>query len=240
MRWLAVGVALSAALNGGLRWLAPRAGVGRELKLEAETAVSTAALLSFGMRRLAADLGLMRLVVYYGSPESEPAAGHEPGDGHDHGGGFDPVHPERFWGGGDYPEIGPRARRILDVDPTLDYAALFASGALAFNLNRPDEALDVLRFALARDPDNLQYRAYAGAIGFHRKGDAAQVIALLEPTLSDPSTPTMIKSMLAFLYRRSGHKRKAVQLYLHILETSRDEGYRGQARRALEELSHKP
>lgn len=228
MRALALALAACAGLNALLmRARPPRPPDPLGLRLEAASAVETASLLSLGMRRLAADLGLIRMLVYYGTPES------------DHGEEahvFDPEHPEKFWGGGVYPELGPRAERLLDIDPSFSYAALYAAGALAFNLNRPEEALEVLRYGLARDPGNYQYHAYVAAIGFHRHGDTLSVVRLLEPGLASPDCPTMIKSMMAFLYKKIGRKEKAVRLYREILETSRDPGYRSVAERMLKEL----
>jgi tetratricopeptide (TPR) repeat protein len=219
MRELAAALALSAAVN-----LAPRPAVApRPLpRLAPDTAIETATLLSLGMRRLAADLELVRLLVYYGSAE--------------------PSIPENRLenGGGQYPEIGPRSRRILELDPSFSFAVLYGAGALAFNLDRPDEALELVASALERDPRNLEYRAYAGAIGFHRKGDTARALALLEPMLSQADCPTMIKSMVAFMYKRSGRRAEAVRVYRDILRTSRDAGYRATARNMLRELGAAP
>jgi len=193
--------------------------------------VETASLFALGMRRLAADLALIRLLVYYGTPEEPQEAPeprpHEP---------FHPEHPERYWAGGRYPELGPRALRILDIDPFFSYAALYSAGALAFNVGRPEEALDLLRYALSRDPANVQYQATAAAIGFYRKGESESVIRLLGPLVESPDCPTMIKNMVAFLYKRSGRREKAIRLYREILEVSRDPGYREIARRNLREL----
>ncbi|HAM35868.1 MAG TPA: hypothetical protein DEB40_08485 [Elusimicrobia bacterium] len=205
--------------------------------LSAQSAVETAALLSLGMRRLAADMGLVRLLIYYGSPETahEESGTH----GHEHE-AFEAEHPERSWGGGSYGELGLRALRIMDLDPSMSYVALYASGALAFNLNRPMEALHVLRYALARDPRNIQYQAYVAAIGFHRHGDPAGVIHILEPVLDTPECPAMVKHMVAYLYVKTGQSQKAARLYKHILETSKDAGYRRMARAALARLNAAP
>lgn len=233
MRELALGLAVAAGLNAAL----PPSAARRPLPpVTEETAVETAGLLSLGMRRMAADLGLIRMLVYYGSPEKEEA-GHE-GHGHPPGthGTFDPARPELSWGGGRYPEMLPRARRLNALDPLYSYPVLYAAGALAFNLNRPQEALDLLSEALRKDPDSLQYRAYVGAIGFHRSGDTARVLSLLEPTLADPDCPTMIKMMVALMYRQKGRRADAVRVYRDVLATSRDAGYRAQARRALRSL----
>lgn len=217
---LALGVC--AGLNlGAFRATAPKMPPPA-LSLAPETAVETAALLGLGMRRLAADLELVRLLVYYGTSET----GNEEQD--------------LATGGGHYPEVGPRTRRIIELDPSFSFAVQYGAGALAFNLNRPDEALDILEFALKRDPDNANYKAYIGAVAFARHGDIRGVVRLLEPMLSSPDCPTMIKSMVAFMYRRLGERRKAVALYLDIAEHSPDAGYRSTAERALRELASQP
>ncbi len=216
---LALGLGLCAGLNSlALRASSPKQAVSTEITLEPETAVGDASLLGLGMRRLAADLEFVRLLVYYGSTET----GNEEA--------------ELATGGGHYPEIGPRARRIADLDPTFSYAVQYGAGALAFNLNRPDEALDLLRRALAGDPDNPHYRQYIGAVAFAKHGDVRKVVELLEPMLSEPDCPAMIKSMAAFMYRRLGETGKAVALYEDIADNSKDPGYRGIAERELRAL----
>ena len=150
---------------------------------------------------------------------------------------YDKEHPERHYGGGTYADLAPRARRILDLDPAFSYVPIYTSGALAYNLNRPDEALALLEYASKRDPKNVKYGAYIAAIGFHRHGDAEAVIRLLEPLLDTPDCPTLIKSMVAFLDKRTGRLEEAARLYRDILENSRDAGYRSTAERMLREIS---
>ncbi|MDD5629566.1 MAG: hypothetical protein PHU21_10915 [Elusimicrobia bacterium] len=229
MRALLAACAACALLNGvGLR-LGPAPWPLRQ-SLGPDSALETAALLSLGMRRLAADLGLVRMLIYYGTPESGGHEAHEEHEGHDP---FDPAHPELSWGGGSYPELGPRALRILDADPSFSYAALLAAGALAFNLNRPEEALRLLDYARSRDPRNSEYQAYVAAIGFHRRGDPQGVISRLEPVLRAPDCPVMVKHLVAVLYVRAGQRGKARNLYREIRDTSKDAGYRRMAEAAL-------
>ena len=229
MSWAAL-LGLCAALNAVSPRLRPAPPPLRQ-GLAAENAVESSALLSLGMRRLAADLGFIRLLIYYGTPEGPD----EESEGHHHK-PFDPEHPELFWGGGSYPEVAARALRLIDTDPTFAYPVLYASGALAFNLNRPDEALRVLRYALSRDPRNVQYQAYVMAVGLHRHGDKAGVIRILEPVLGESDCPAMIKNMMAYLYVQSGERRKAADLYRLIRDTSRDPHYRRLAEAALKRL----
>ena len=233
MRELLAAAALTIALNAAFRSaVPPPSSAPAALELTPESAVESASFLSLGMRRGAADAALIRMLVYYGTPEADED---DEAPGHVHGAG-DRDHPERSWGGGHYPELLPRARRILALDPGFSYAALWASGALAFNLGRVDEATALLELALRAQPGNWQYRAYLAAIGFQKRGDPNRVLALLEPTLAQPDCPTMIKSMVAFLLKRQGQRARAIAVYRDILRTSRDAGYRGTARRMLGEL----
>jgi tetratricopeptide (TPR) repeat protein len=230
MRELAAGLALAAALNAALVPPPARGARGLPAHLAPDTAVETAAFVSLGLRRMEADLELIRMLVYYGSPEPEQQRREEEiekagGEG------------ETLFGGGRYPEIFPRARRINDLDPKFGYAVLYAAGALAFNLDRPQQALDLLTRALERDPLNLQYQAYIAAVGFHRHGDMKRALEVLEPTLARPDCPTMIKSLVAFMDRRSGRRVEAARVYRDILATSRDAGYRRAAETALAELA---
>ncbi len=218
MRWV-VALGLCAALNAASFHLRP-ASSPLSQGLVADNAVESAGLLSLGMRRLAADLGFIRLLIYYGTPQ--PGAEEE----------------EQVTQAvsSAYPELAARALRILDVDPTFTYATLYASGALAFNLNRPDEALRVLQVALSRDAHNVQYQAYVAAIGLHRRGDKAGVIRILEPILGESDCPAMIKNMMAYLYAQCGQQEKAAALYRLIQDTSKDPRYRRVAEEALKRL----
>lgn len=190
-----------------------------EVRLTYEEAVQAAGMMSLGMRRLAADLAFIRLLMYYGTEEERSRHSHREVD----------------QGQGDYPELGPRAMRILDLDPWFVYAAQYASAALAFNMDKPDEALAVLRHAIARDPKNWQYHAYVAAVGFRKQGDPAKVRDQLMSVVDQPDCPTMLKNITAYLNRRLGHNDEAVRLYRAVL-ASRDAGYHAMARAALREL----
>ncbi len=233
LRPLALGLAACCTLNLAATRLAPAPkAAAAGVRLNADSAVEDAALLSLGMRRMAADLGLVRLLIYYGTPEEAGVVSEEPGS-HPY---LDPMHPELAWGGGHYPELASRAERVLDIDPSFTYVAIYAAGALAFNLNRPDQALDVLRYAAARNPGDVELAQYMAAVGFSRTGDKRRVLRLLEPMLSRPDCPTMIKNMVAYLYLSRGDRARAAALYREIAESSRDPGYRGIARMMLRRL----
>lgn len=218
---LALLAALLLPLNcAGLRFLRTPFPPAQGIRLAQEDAAGHAVLLSLGMRRLAADISFVRMLVYYGTPEQ---GGQE---GHQHGAQY---------GGGHYFQLGPQALRILDLDPLFSYAVLYAAGALAFNLDRPQEALSLLESGRRAEPKNRRYASYIAAIGFHKKGDVSKVLSELDPVLREDDCPTMIKNIAAFLCLRTGRKAEAEKLYREIL-LSRDKDYQALARRALEAL----
>ncbi|MBI5881846.1 MAG: hypothetical protein HZB91_01880 [Elusimicrobia bacterium] len=212
------------------------------IQLSESGALESAFLFGMGMRRLAADLGLIRMLLYYGGSEEEFSGGapREADEDHDHASHahalFDSDHPERSFGGGRYPGLGPMAMRVLDLDPSYSYPTLFAAGALAFNLNQPQKALWVIEYAMKRDPMNRRYHEYVAAVGAHRKGTPKGVIEVLERLVLDPECPTMMKNILGFLYYKNGQKAKAIGIYRGILSESRDPSYRGLAERMLQRL----
>ncbi len=178
------------------------------------------ATLSLGLRRLGADLEFLRLLQYYGTEEAGV--------------------PERVAenGGGRYPEVLPRTLRLLDLDPFFTPAALFAAGALAFNLDRPDEAVILLQTALRRHPQQWRYHAYLAAVGYQKARDPEQVMRVLEPFVWEPDCPTLVKNQVAFLMRHAGRLDEARKLYRNILDTTADQGYKEQAERALRVLGN--
>ncbi len=174
-------------------------------------------LLNLGLRRLAADIEMVRLLIYYGSSEAMA----------------DDLNPPK--GVPLYPGIFPRAREILSLDPSFSYVRLYAAGALAFNLGRPDEALELMREGLILEPDNSKYKAYIAAIAFSQKGDERQAVEALGPYLHSPKTPSMIKNVAAFIYLRLKEWPQAAELYQELLN-SKDAGYRKEAKKMLRKI----
>ena len=196
-----------------------------EMKLSTESAVQSTALMALGMRRLAADLAFVQLMLYYGTPE--PGLEHED---HAHEG---PGHNE--YEGGSYPEIVARTLQIMDMDPYSVFSVLYSAGALAFNLDKPDDALRLLEIASSRDPRQWKYRSYIAGIGFSKKGNAQEALRELTPILSEPDCPVLLKNLLAFLNRRLGRRDEAIRIYRDILK-SKDPSYNHVAKKALAEL----
>ena len=212
----------AAALNLSLCPPA-RLSPGSPVSLAGDGVVANASFWSLGMRRLAADLAFIRLLVYYGTHEDEEEGGHQ----HGYEG------PDRREEG--YPEIADRVRRIAAMDPYWNYPVMYGVGALAFNLQRPDEALALLEDALKLQPGDLQYIALVGAVGFHRGGDLSTAVDRMMPAIDHPGAPTMLRNMAAYMNERLGRRETAVRLYREIL-LSRDTYYYEAAERGLRRL----
>lgn len=191
-----------------------------EKPLASEGGFRDLAGLLFGMRRLTADLACISILQYYGAHEAQ--GGEE--ESHD-------------FAGGRYPALKKMVLRAIRLDPSLHYATLYGAGALAFNLDRPDEALEILEEGIRENPTYWRYRLYVGAIVYKRKGQFDHMTALLEDAILYPDCPTMIKSILGNIYNARKDYAKALRVWIDILESENsDAWYRAQAERHVEDL----
>jgi tetratricopeptide (TPR) repeat protein len=201
-----------------------------------EFAVADAGFVASGLRRFGADLAFIQMLQYYAHEEEGREAG--PGERAQHfhmgGEGTADLHPEVRLES--FPRLREHVLRIGSLDPYFHYAFLFGAGALGFNLNRADEALEVLRAGAAADPEFWQYRLYAGAVAYRRSADLDKAAALLEEAMHHPDCPTLLQNILANIHLKRGDRRRAAEIFARIVETSRDEGYVLHAARKLQEL----
>jgi len=126
--------------------------------------------------------------------------------------------------------------RCASLDPYFHSATLFGSALLAFHNAQPDQALQLLEQGLKQDPTYWQFRLYATAIGYHRAEKMEKAIRLLEEALLYPDCPTMVKNILAFTHRKQGNLKRALEIYIDIAETSREENYVKIAQKNIQEL----
>lgn len=207
-----------------------------EIRVPAEGAAGDMFSLAFGMRRLFADLWFVRLMQYYGTPELLPGDApeeHSAASEHHH-------HHQGLNGEGDYPEFLPRARHVLEIDPGFTAAALYGAGSLAFNLNRPAEAEELLTYALKYSPKEWKYLTVLAAIGYSKAEDPVAVAASIAPLLKEPDCPVMLKQLAAFLNKKNGNLAAAAAIYADIAATSHDVFYVDNARRELDKLARVP
>lgn len=201
-----------------------------EIRVPAENAAGDMFSLAFGMRRLFSDIWFVRLLQYYGTPELQAEEEAE------HAGHTGP-HPDQHFGEGKYPEFTARARHVLEIDPGFTAACLYGAGSLAFNLNRPDEAEELLNYGLKYSPKEWKYLNVLAAIGYSKAKNPAAVAASIAPLLKEPDCPVMLKQLSAFLNKKIGNYAAAAAIYADIAATSHDAFYVNNARKELDLLS---
>ncbi len=211
-----------------------------EIRVPADGAAGDMLALAFGARRLFSDVWFIRLMQYYGTPEL--------GDG-EQSGEYDWLvpgprseaerarHEAAMNGEGRYPEFLSRSLHVLQIDPYFAAAGLYSATALAFNMNRPSEAEELLRYALKYSPREWKYLNVLAAVGYSRSSDPAAVASSIAPLLKDPDCPVMLKQLAAFLNKRSGNFAAAAAIYADIAATSRDQAYVKSAEKELRLLA---
>lgn len=180
-----------------------------------------------GVRRFGGDLAFIQLLQYYGSGDKvEP--GHE--EEHAHGDGEDHTHAS--W----LPHFFPLSLRVIALSPYFHEATLFSAGSLGFVLDRPEEALELLRRGSEADPTFWRYRIYAGAVAYRRDEDSERTVRSLEEALKYPDCPGLLQNILANLHKKQGRYRRAAEIYEFTAAHSRDVDAVNTARLGLERL----
>ena len=203
-----------------------------------------------GARRLGADLAFIQLMQYYGSDEnanpnhprgwrrkSKPMHhDHDEHEGHVHlhlgseGNADGTTQPSQA-----FPQLLEYTLRAGNLDPRFHFLFLFSSGALAFNLNRGEDAMLALEAGIRGDPSFWRYRLYQGAIAFRKNQEIEKAIANLEEAIRDPECPSMVKNILGNIYIKQGNYARAKEIYQNLLN-SRDTSYVEFAEQQLRKL----
>ena len=207
-----------------------------------------------GFKRMVADLAWVDLLLYYGSPEENETREEKfeeawevtklflgiKADASHH-------HRREDESKSAYGEFLAHCKRVVSLDPYFYYAYLYGAGALAWNLNRTDEALELLKDGTARieaggkvttqDLHNpyWQMQLYASAIIYRKSGEDSKMVELLELAVKQPGAPNMIKSILANIFQKQGNIAAALKLWFEIYD-SRDPMYAERSVAKIEEL----
>lgn len=199
------------------------------------SAAEDAAAVSFGARRLFADLWFIRLMQYYGTRESVHDERVREHHAHHHADGS-VCHHGAGWEKGHYPEFVPLSLHILHLDPYFHSAVLYSAASLAYNLNKSAEAREVLELAIKRAPREWRYHSLLAALGYSGEQSPREIVRLLLPVVRQPDCPTMLKNQTAFLSKRAGDHAVAAEIYRDLAENAPEKEYAERARRELEKL----
>lgn len=175
-----------------------------------------------GMRRMAANIAWIQLMQYYGTPETDESGKEIDFHGED-------------YGGGKYYEVLNLTQRVIRLDPYFHYAYLYSAGALAWNLNRPEEAISLLKEGIGNNPKYWRFRLYSGAIIYFQLKKFDKMVTLLEEAVKYPDCPSLVKVILANIYEKQGRYLDCLKIWSQVLE-SKDEFYRLRAEKKILDL----
>ncbi|HBU69858.1 MAG TPA: hypothetical protein DEE98_05685 [Elusimicrobia bacterium] len=226
-------------------------------KLPPYTGLDMAAILT-GNRRIAGDLSWIGLLQYYGKSERLLSKEQE------YELSMDVVkyylgignheecthHHVTSYEAGNYFDFLNYSYRTVRIDPFFYYAYLYSAGALAWNLDRPDEAVELLRYGIAeleryksdvtRDVHEpfWQLNLYMSAIIYRKMGDYTKMTGLLETAARQPGAPNMIKTILANIYQKQGMLLASLKIWLEVYD-SKDPSYQTRSLEKIQELRGK-
>lgn len=216
-----------------------------------------------GTRRLVSDIAWIQLLQYYGSPEKPLEKEEEYNVSIDmtkyifgikikdrcddktniHG------HYQAKIEGGIYPDLFKYCSRVVNLDPFYYYVYLYGAGALAWNLQRPDEAVELLKKgvnAMEKYKSNItkdvhqpfwQFHLYLSAIAYRKAGEYNKMAQLLETAVNQPECPNMVKVILANLYQKENKIAGSLRIWIQIYE-SNDLMYNDKAKEKIIELKN--
>lgn len=173
--------------------------------------------IALGLRRLSADIAWIETLAYYGTREEGQTE-------------FE------FENGiGRYPHFLPLAQRVARIDPYFTYVYFYAGGVLGWNLNRLDEAEELLRMGIQNNPKEWRLQQYLAGLAFQKNHDISKLSEFLEAFLMQPDCPNILRSILANIYKKQHRYRDALRVWFVVLD-SNDPAYRPRALHQIQEL----
>jgi hypothetical protein len=214
-----------------------------------------------GLRRVMGDIAWIQLLVYSGSPwEShvDELSDEEFADlkadrakPHDHAHESEAEHREHITHitPGRYLNLLAHTQRVVRLDPAFGFAYFYGTGVLAWNLNRADEAQQLIDEGI----EKLEYQKnnpksdywtlllYRSAIVYKLGGKYNEMIGRMSQIVQDGKAPNMLKAILANLYLKNKDYRSSMAVW-KLLLSSGDPEYVDRARdhvAALEDVLYR-
>jgi tetratricopeptide (TPR) repeat protein len=182
-----------------------------------ETELQDVAAILLGLHRLGADIAWIQTLQYYGTPEEgQSEAAFENGQGN-------------------YPKLLDFCRRVSSLDPFFTYVYYYGAASLCWNLNRPDEAEELLKEGLSANPKETRLSQYLAAMAYQKNHDINNLISYLESIAKDPDSPLIMKTILANIYKKQHLFEKAIRLWQFIYATGTPD-YQSRALYHIQEL----
>jgi tetratricopeptide (TPR) repeat protein len=123
---------------------------------------------------------------------------------------------------GRYRRVHGLAQEMLWLDPTFHFGVLDGAAILAWNVERPAEAIDLLQRAIAADPAYPRYQLYLGAITYTQGKAFPEAVRLMEALVREPGRPEILLRTLGNLYLKLHDWDKAQAYWRWVLTISDD------------------
>ena len=168
-----------------------------------------AAMAASGLRAVAADVAWIELLQYTAGGLTELPD--PPGKGFDY--------------------VKPLTQRVVRLDPSFHRAYLYGAGVLGWfkNLQRYDDAVELLQEGMRNDPGQPLYSEYIAALAYQKRGDTGKMLEILKPLADDPRSPVVMREILANIYKTKGEFSRSLAIWENILD---DDGQASQWPRA--------
>ncbi|OQA92161.1 MAG: Tetratricopeptide repeat protein [Elusimicrobia bacterium ADurb.Bin231] len=184
---------------------------------------------ALGMRRIFADITWIKTLQYYGGEGYDDIVAGESYKKYEND-------PHRRGEYGRYSRFLDMCRKTVKFDPHFTYVYLFGSSSLAWNLTRYDEALELLNEGIEHNPHYYPFHIYAAAIVYAKENNYARVIEKLELAVKYPDCPFEVKVILGNIYEKNGRFADSAEIWLGIMENSRNKAHIARAQKKLQEL----
>lgn len=206
-----IAAALAAALAGShaglVRSYAPPFPPLESLAV-GEQGLQDIGLVVSGFRRAAADLAWIQYLQVLGSPRGAEAA-----------------------------RVREGALRVARLDPRFTEAFVYGAGLLAFSeLDRPEEAIALLREGIASNPGDWQLTATLAAIVYKRQARTEAMFGELQRMALRPDAPALIRGILGNLFKRNGQYAESLAMWELILASDANPGEKERAQRRIREI----
>ncbi len=184
------------------------------------TRLSDFAGIALGFRKLMADLAWIQTTIYYGTEEEGTQ------------------HEEAENGGGNYPLFLAYCQRAAQIDPNFKYVFYYGGAALGWNLNRLDEAEELLKEGIKAHPKEWRFQQFLAGLAFQKNHDINSLIDFLKVFIEEQDCPNILRSILANIYKKQHRYVEAIRVWIIVYDT-KDPNYTKRAASQIIELAQK-
>ena len=174
--------------------------------------------ISLGFRKVTADLAWIQTLVYYGYTE----------EGADEEAAVDS-------GEGKYPQFLPYCQRVARLDPSFKYVFFYGGGVLGWNLNRLDQAEDLLREGITAHPKEWRFQQFLAGLAFQKSHNINKLADFLKGFVEEKECPNLLRSILANIYKKQKRYKEAIYVWTLVYSTQ-DPNYTQRAVSQIREM----